>query len=77
MKLLRCDECQDVFALKLKLRQCTCGKSQGRYFNPTHVEVKGPCRVFGVENGFWEPEYPFTRGEIFLIEEPNKAIRRD
>ena len=76
MKLLRCDECEDIFALKLKLRLCACGKSQGQYTDPTNVAVKGPCRVFGVGNRFFEPGYPLIRGEIFLIEEPNETIRR-
>lgn len=74
MKLLRCDECEDVFALKLKYRHCACGKSGGRYIDPLKVEVSGPCRVFGVDNSFWSKAY--ARGEIFLIEEPNEKVKR-
>lgn len=75
MKLLRCDECEDVFSLKLKYRHCACGKSGGRYIDPVKVEVVGPCRVFGVENSFWHSK-SYPRGEVFLIAEPNPAIIR-
>jgi len=76
MKLLRCDECEDVFSLKLKFRHCACQKSSGRYIDPVKVEVAGPCRVFGVENSFWSYSNSYPRGEIFLIEEPDPAIIR-
>jgi len=76
MKLLRCDECEDVFSLKLKYRHCACQKSGGRYIDPVKVEVAGPCRVFAVDNSFWAYSNSYPRGEIFLIEEPNPAITR-
>jgi len=76
MKLLRCDECEDVFSLKLQYRHCACGKSGGRYIDPVKVEVNGPCRVFGVDSSFWAYSNSYPRGEIFLIKEPNKAITR-
>ena len=75
MKMLRCDECEDVFALKLRLRRCACGKSSGRYVYPLVVKVSGPCRVFGVDNSFWFDRH--RRGEIFWIAEPNNRIRRE
>jgi len=76
MKLLRCDECEDIFSLKLKYRHCACQKSGGRYIDLVKVEVAGPCRVFGVDNDFWLYSNSYPRGEIFLIKEPNKAIIR-
>lgn len=82
MKLLRCDECGDIFALKLKYRPCACGESGGRYVDSEKVEkvekveVVGPCRVFGVDSSFWEGSKSYPRGEIFLIEEPHPAIMR-
>jgi len=76
MKLLRCDSCEDVFALKLRLRTCACGKSSGQYIDPMTVEVSGPCRVFGIDNSFWAASKSYSLGQIFLIKEPDPAVIR-
>lgn len=51
MKLILCEECHDVVALKVgRMRQCACGKSMGRYTDDINAEVIGPCVVLGFAN---------------------------
>lgn len=50
MKLLLCQECQDVFSLHMNPRHCRCGKTAGRYVNNVDATVTGPCFVLGFDN---------------------------
>ncbi len=50
MKLLLCEECHDIVALKRNQRECACGKSWGRYLNSLRVEVGGKALVIGLDN---------------------------
>jgi hypothetical protein len=51
MKLILCEKCSDVVALKLDIdRSCSCGKSGGRYVNELDAEVWGPCFKLGFAN---------------------------
>lgn len=46
MKLVLCIKCEGIFILKRDLRQCHCGKSQGRYLEDNlTAEVSGEHAV--------------------------------
>lgn len=52
MKLLYCQRCGDVVALRLESRTCICGASNGHYKeDQLHVVIKGPCVPLGFANG--------------------------
>lgn len=51
MKLLLCEECHDVVALRSEVRHCACGASWGRYLEDgLHAEIGGAALVIGVDN---------------------------
>lgn len=50
MKLILCNECSDVFSLKMEEKRCTCGKSHGRYVDNLNAEIGGPCTPLGFAN---------------------------
>lgn len=41
MKLLLCTECGDIFNLSYEVRQCTCGKTSGKYIDNLNAEYYG------------------------------------
>ena len=46
MKLLFCEDCQDVFRLTQEERVCGCGETKGRYLEDgLHAEYSGDCAV--------------------------------
>lgn len=74
MKLIVCDRCHDIIALDYGERRCKCGDSGGQYLNHLLVEVGGPCRVLGIENGL---RYgTMKRAEAWVIPEPHERIVR-
>lgn len=51
MKLILCEKCSDVVALKVDVvRNCFCGLSGGRYVDELNAEVWGPCFKLGFAN---------------------------
>lgn len=51
MKLILCEMCSDIVALKIGTgRSCSCGQSGGRYINNLDAEVWGPCFKIGFAN---------------------------
>lgn len=51
MKLILCEKCSDVVALKVNAsRSCFCGLSGGRYLDDLNAEVWGPCFKLGFAN---------------------------
>ena len=51
MKLILCEACSDIVALKIGMgRSCSCGQSGGRYINNLDAEVWGPCFKIGFAN---------------------------
>jgi hypothetical protein len=51
MKLILCEKCSDIVALKTGLdRSCACGQSGGRYVDGLNAEVWGPCFKLGFNN---------------------------
>lgn len=51
MKLILCEKCSDVVALRVgRDRTCECGKSGGRYLDKVNAEVWGPCFKLGFDN---------------------------
>lgn len=51
MKLILCEKCSDVVALKVNIdRSCFCGLSGGRYIDTLDAEVWGPCFKLGFAN---------------------------
>lgn len=51
MKLILCENCSDIVALRLGVnRSCSCGESGGHYINELDAEVWGPCFKLGFAN---------------------------
>lgn len=50
MKLILCEKCSDVVALKVAMRTCMCGESGGQYVDDLNAEVWGPCFKLGFSN---------------------------
>lgn len=52
MKLLFCENCSDVFKLKLdEMRYCACGKVYGRYVTNSEAEVSANAISLAIGNG--------------------------
>lgn len=52
MKLLVCEQCQDLFKLDYKVRSCKCGRVRGRYNEDGHTAVvNGKGYSLGLGNG--------------------------
>lgn len=56
MKLIRCNECNDVVRLvHTGWRKCDCGESGGQYNDDLlSATVGGNCEVIGIRNDFFE-----------------------
>lgn len=50
MKLLRCNDCGDVFSLRYRARTCECGKVGGRYLCSVQAEYWGNSTPIGLAN---------------------------
>ena len=51
MKLILCEKCSDIVALKMNtIRSCACGESGGRYLDNLNAEMWGPCFKIGFAN---------------------------
>lgn len=59
MKLIRCNNCNDVIRLiHTKWRMCDCGKSGGQYnADLLSATVGGDCDVFGISNLFFDDDF--------------------
>ena len=51
MKLLFCPNCDSIFNLSYKEKQCECGKVKGRYINNVEAEVNGVGVSIAIGNG--------------------------
>ncbi len=62
MKLVRCNNCEDVVRLiHTKWRKCECGKSGGQYNDDMmSATVGGDCEVIGLRNDFFTKK-PFSK----------------
>jgi hypothetical protein len=71
MKLLWCDNCHDIIALRLEeWRNCICGKIGGQYnYDGVTATIGGEGRVFGVANPF------LSVGWMIKTEEEKKELR--
>lgn len=70
MKLLYCDNCQDIVRVGLsRWRTCFCGRVGGQYNEDgVTATIGGPARVFGIANPFFMPGFAKkTPQEIFEI----------
>ena len=85
MKLIRCNDCKDVVALRLEDRTCICGKSGGVYHEDQwNVTVYGPCIVIGMDNftfGFarqnrYDPNDESRTFKAWVFKEPFIRIHR-
>jgi len=51
MKLIYCNECQDVFRLFITTRSCQCGESGGHYKDDgLYAVIHGNCKPLGFAN---------------------------
>lgn len=74
MKLIVCRSCRDVVALDFDMRQCKCGKSEGRYLDNDLAAVAGDCFVIGIQNGL---RYEMVeRCEAFVIPDTAPTVVR-
>ena len=62
MKLIRCNNCEDVVRLiETKWRKCECGKSGGQYNGDSlSATIGGDCEVIGIRNDFFATK-PFSK----------------
>ena len=82
MKLIYCDECQDVVSLRDTLRACACGKSLGVYHpDGRHAQISGPCTPLGFDNESFDralasrpPGAPGVGFRAFVIEQNCRTI---
>lgn len=52
MKLLFCQECEDIIRLKSHEKKCDCGKVKGRYLDNINAVYSGPAIPIGIDNNF-------------------------
>lgn len=50
MKLIWCNACSDVVAMRMEPRTCFCGKSGGHYVNKLDAVFHGPATPLGFRN---------------------------
>lgn len=51
MKLIHCNQCGEVFSLRLgEWKTCRCESSGGKYVDIVWAIYYGPCFVFGMNN---------------------------
>lgn len=50
MKLLYCNECEDIVVLRSYFRTCECKSCRGRYVDDVNAIFYGPGTVIGVSN---------------------------
>lgn len=50
MKLIKCNDCESILNLTVKIKKCECGKSKGQYIDQINAIVEGPCTVIGFSN---------------------------
>jgi hypothetical protein len=50
MKLVYCQDCQDLFKLSYAVRTCECGRVYGRYINNDEVEVSDDAVSIAIGN---------------------------
>jgi hypothetical protein len=51
MKLLRCNDCKDIFSLSSREEKtCFCERSKGKYLDSLNAVYSGPCTPLGFDN---------------------------
>lgn len=76
MKLLFCEECHDIRALKYRRKiTCSCGKSSGRYVNSTWAEYQGPCQILGLRNQEVAGCMPGQHLDLYVIPDGAHILR--
>ena len=50
MKLLFCNNCQEVFSLTMKEKHCSCGQCGGKYTDKLNATYWGNCYPIGFNN---------------------------
>jgi len=80
MKLLYCNNCKDIFNLKVNVEKyCSCGETHGQYVNGLNAEFQGkPAIPLGFDNhSFLFAKVTFG-GDFtaFIIPEPCKTFKR-
>lgn len=50
MKLLYCNECEDIVVLRSYMRSCECKACRGRYVDDVNAVYYGPATILGVSN---------------------------
>ena len=50
MKLLFCRECEDIFNLSFREKNCSCGKTKGKYLDNLNATYSGPAVPLGFSN---------------------------
>ena len=86
MKLIYCITCEDLVKLQPHKRYCQCASSSGRYLdNDTNeVEVSGPCRVLGIQQGTTRAMVDLAATDpkaggiisLFILPEIAKTVKR-
>ena len=85
MKLLFCNSCNDVFALREHWKGCSCGRSGGVYaYDGKNANISGPCIPVGFDNLSFnlalesqpEGEGPGVEFDAFVIPKKCKSLRR-
>ena len=76
MKLLRCNNCQDIFNLRRQEKTCSCGESKGKYIDNRNAEISGDCDLIGIDNhsfkkvkGWLNDKSEWVPFEAFFINE--------
>lgn len=75
MKLISCQECQDLVGLTRAWRNCECLASGGGYERDgDKVVIAGPCLLIAMQNGIRDAT--ITRGEAWIYDESNGKVTR-
>jgi hypothetical protein len=74
VKLIRCENCNEVEGLSLRWKNCLCGDSGGAYREDLRrVIVAGPCAVYGLSNKVF---FATERDEVWRYDESNGRVTR-
>lgn len=66
MKILKCNKCKDMIALRMWNKSCKCGECKGKFVEDGRtISISGDCTVLG-----------FPNDAFFEIKEPNEFVKR-
>ena len=74
MKILMCLEWGDIFNLNYNNKNCSCGKTSGKYINELDAEIKGKCKAIGFSNGTFIKAYQIQKIEDDAQAKINKPV---